>query len=193
MRPRRAATLPLIVIALASLPVVPACRCGRSGAEAGEPAASDASSSASPSALPPSSIAGAGPSGSAPPAPAPTPLQLLRFTFTSGVRGKEPVDVLDAAAPGQRVWAHFAVRNRSGDTRNLAVVFLVNGQKRTSLDLKIDPSWSYRTWSFNTLRKTDTEGEIVLNATEEQGAVLVHARLPIKAKPVTRKSPQKDK
>ncbi|MBI5534262.1 MAG: hypothetical protein HY898_16175 [Deltaproteobacteria bacterium] len=112
------------------------------------------------------------------------PLQLLKFTPTSRIRGKEPVDVLEAAEPGTRVWAHFAIRNRSGETRKITVVFSVNGEKRTTLPLKVEPSWSFRTWGYNSLRKTDTEGEVTIEATDDQGVVLVTAKVPIKPKAV---------
>ena len=107
------------------------------------------------------------------------PLELQRFTFTSKVRNKEPADTLEKAESGQRVWAHFAIRNRSGETRKIAVAFSVNGEKRTSLDLKIEPSWSFRTWGYVTLRKTDTEGELTVEALDEQGVPLASGKLPI--------------
>jgi hypothetical protein len=116
------------------------------------------------------------------------PLELQRFTFASKLRGKEPADVLEAAEPGQRVWAHFSIRNRTGDTKKIIVTFLVNGETRTTLTLKVEPSWSFRTWGYNTLRKTDTEGEVAIEAVDYTGKVLTSAKLPIKPKAVVRKS-----
>lgn len=114
-------------------------------------------------------------------------MQLQRFAFTSGIHGKEPVDTLEFAESGRRVWAHFALRNRSGLTRKMTLSFSVNGQKRTTFDLKVEPSWSFRTWAYVTLRKTDTDGEIVLDATDDDGAVITHARLPIKPQSTQKK------
>ena len=166
-------------ILIASLsPALVAAAC-RSKDQPGADAASSASASASID--PPSSAAA---SASAAPE---IPLELQRFAFTSRIRAKEPVDILEAAEPGQRVWAHLAIRNRSGETRKINLVFSVNGETRTSLTLKVEPSWSFRTWGYNTLRKTDTEGELVLDATDENGAVLTSAKLPIKAKAIKKK------
>jgi hypothetical protein len=127
-----------------------------------------------------SDSASAAPSASS--APTRPALQLLRFTLTSAIRGKEPVDTLQSVQSGQRVWAHFAIRNRSGESRKIAVVFSVNGQKRTTLDLTVDPSWSYRTWAYNTLRKADTSGELSVEATDDEGQLLASSKLPITPK-----------
>jgi hypothetical protein len=112
---------------------------------------------------------------------------VLKLVLTSEVKKKEPVDKLDAAAPGQRVWAHVTVRNRTEATRPLALVFLVGGAERARVDLKADPSWSYRTWGYVTLRATDS-GELTAEVRDEAGTVMERARLPIKGDPV---KPQK--
>ena len=122
------------------------------------------------------------------PAPAPAvpasnrgaPLELLRLTLTSRVEKKEPVDKLDAATPGQRVYAHLAIRNRSGEARKVHVSFVVNGKQRTSIDLNVEPSWSFRTWGYNTLQTGDTTGEIQVLVDDEAGSKLGEAKLPIR-------------
>jgi hypothetical protein len=61
------------------------------------------------------------------------------------------------------------------------VVFRVNEERRTTLDLKIDPSQSYRTWAFNTLKEQDRSGTLALEVTDETGQTLLSEKLPIKA------------
>jgi hypothetical protein len=108
------------------------------------------------------------------------PLSLLRLTLTSAVKDKEPVDELKAG-PGQRVWAHLAIRNRSGEARRITLIFRVDGEERSTVDLKVEPSWSFRTWGYNTLRASDKSGELTLEVRELGGPPLASARLPIKA------------
>jgi hypothetical protein len=115
------------------------------------------------------------------PAP-PKALQLLRFSFTSEIKAKEPVDRLERAEPGKRVYAHFTLKNTNPEPRIIKLVFRVNGERRTMLDLKIDPSLSYRTWAFNTLKDSDRSGELTLEATDDTGLVLTSEKLPIGAK-----------
>jgi hypothetical protein len=109
-------------------------------------------------------------------------VELLRFTLTSEVKSKEPVDHLESAEAGQRVWAHLAVRNRTGGARRVTLRFIVNGEERSTVDLNVEPSWSYRTWGYNTLRGGDKSGELVVEARDEQGELLKKATLPIKGK-----------
>jgi len=132
---------------------------------------------------PPTATATAGGSAAAPSGE----FKVLKMVLTSEVKQKEPVDKLDAAAPGQRVWAHVTVRNRTEATKPLALVFLVGGTERARIDLKADPSWSYRTWGYVTLRATDT-GELTTEVRDESGTVMERARIPIKGQPV---KPQK--
>jgi hypothetical protein len=115
----------------------------------------------------------------APPEPRLKPLQLLRFTFTTGVKNKDPRQKLNIARPGQRVWAHLRVRNRSGRDRCLHLVFRVNGKKRTELDLKIGESWNWRTYGYNTLKSSDRSGVLEFEATDDQGNLVAKKRLPI--------------
>ena len=135
------------------------------------------------------SASGAGPptgeesAGCQPKDPKLKPLQLLRFAFTSAVENKVPVDKLQIARPGQRVWAHLIVRNRSGAERCVHVAFRVQGQSRTEVDLDVGESWSWRTWAYATLRPTDTSGQLEIEATDDQGKTLVHERLPIVPEP----------
>jgi len=105
---------------------------------------------------------------------------VLKSVFTSEVKNKEPADVLTSAKPGQRVWVHLTVRNRCAVTRTLSLVFQVGGAERSKVDLDIQPSWSFRTWGYVTLRTGDT-GKVDLAVKDEGGAVLVASTLPIKA------------
>lgn len=117
--------------------------------------------------------AAAPPSGPpAPTVPIPEPVTLLRWSLTSGVKNKEPVDTLDHAEPGQRVWAHLAVRNRSGRTRRVTVVFRVGDSERTRVDLDVEASWSFRTWAYVTLQARDTKGQVTAVVLDDAGAVL---------------------
>ncbi len=126
--------------------------------------------------------ASARPAASAAPAPTPTPpLQVLKLTLTSDVKQKEPVDEMKEAGPGQRVWAHVAIRNRAADARRVSLVFKVDGEERSTVDLQIASSWSYRTWGYNTLRASDKSGELTVEVRDDGGAVLSAAKLPIKA------------
>lgn len=127
-----------------------------------------------------------GPASAQPPSPAPAEeparkeqLELLAFSFTSAVRSKDPVDRYLAAKPGDRVYAHLTVRNLSGRPRRIHLMFVVNGNERTSLDLEIGHSWSWRTWGYNTLLADDAQGELFLRVTTDDGKTLVEQRLPI--------------
>lgn len=114
-------------------------------------------------------------------------LKVLRLVFTSEVKRKEPSDKLDAAQPGQRVYAHVTARNRTDATKPIALVFLIGGTERSKIDLKIDPSWSYRTWGYVTLRDGDA-GELVVEVRDDAGTVMERGRIPIKGGPA---KPQK--
>jgi hypothetical protein len=144
-----------------------------------------------PSAPAPTSAAPASPAGSAA-APAAEPLkgpaddaepslQLLRLTLTSGVKDKEPADKLDAAPPGARVYAHLAIRNRSGEPGRVKVEFQVNGKTRTTVELDVQESWQWRTWGYCTLRDADS-GELTVIVTEEGGPELKQVTLPIRGR-----------
>lgn len=119
--------------------------------------------------------------GAAPSPKAKIPIEILNFTLTSAVEKKEPVDKLKAATPGTRVYAHLKVRNRSNETRTIHVDFLVNGKLRTPLKLDIEPSWSFRTWGYNTLQASDS-GELEVQVYDDGGTMLEKVRLPIQAK-----------
>ncbi len=109
------------------------------------------------------------------------PVELLALTVTSNVEKKEPVDKLKAATAGARVYAHLKMRNRSDEKRTVHVDFLVNGKLRTPLKLDIDPSWSFRTWGYNTLQAGDT-GELEVQVYDDAGTMLERVRLPIQSK-----------
>ncbi|MCC6647103.1 MAG: hypothetical protein IT374_16215 [Polyangiaceae bacterium] len=127
-----------------------------------------------PSASTPPVTAAPRPSASA----APRPLELKSFQLTSGVYEKDAVDDLTEVKPGERVYAHFKLKN-PGERRVLTVVFKVNGATRTTLELKVEPSPSYRTWGFNTLRAGD-KGELSVVATDDAGLVVAERTVPIK-------------
>lgn len=114
----------------------------------------------------------------APKDPSLKPMQLLRFTFADGVEGKDPKSKLNVARAGQRVYAHLAMRNRSGRTRCLHLTFRVGGKKRTEVTLKIGKSWEWRTYAYNTLRADDDE-PLELTVTDDQGAVVVKKLLAV--------------
>ncbi len=104
----------------------------------------------------------------APKTPGLKPMQVLRFTFTDGVEGKDPKGKLYVARPGQRVYAHFAMRNRSGRKRCLHITFRVAGKKRTAVTVPIGKSWEWRTYAYNTLR-SDDRGPLELTVVDDQG------------------------
>ncbi|MCU0690209.1 MAG: hypothetical protein MUF54_02285 [Polyangiaceae bacterium] len=131
--------------------------------------------SSAPSALPPP-VGTA--SGSAAQQPA-KPLELHELTFTSEVKNKEPADVLLAAEPGKRVWAHLRLRNRGDRKRSIHLEFRVNDDKRTTLDLEVIKSWSYRTWAYNTLLDSDRKGTVSLKVVDDEGRVLADTSVPI--------------
>ncbi len=113
-------------------------------------------------------------------------LDLRELTFTSNVDNKEPADVLLAAEPGKRVWAHMRIRNRNDETRKIHLEFRVNDAKRTTLDLKVTKSWSYRTWAYNTLLEGDKKGKVSLTVTADDGTVLAETSVPIAPKAKTK-------
>ena len=139
---------------------------------------------ASPGAAPAGSAAGAGSSQGGPRAPAEPAaehLQLLKMTLTSSVKNKEPVDKLEAAQAGERVYAHLALRNRTEETRQVELVFEVGGSTRSRVVLDVEESWQWRTWAYATLRDGDS-GELVVTATEIDGPEIAQATLPIRGK-----------
>jgi hypothetical protein len=173
----RVLSFSLLVVAVACDDGAPA----RPDAASPEPSANPPPA---PVSAPPAPVSALGSSSAATPASA--PLQLLRLTLTSAVKDKEPVDELKVASPGQRIWAHLAIRNRSSEARRITLLFRVDGEERSTVDLKVEPSWSYRTWGYNTLRASDKSGELTLEVREIGGPLLSTARLPIKAAPPPR-------
>src|SRR5262249_55786474 len=132
------------------------------------------------------STSAAPPTGSAPrPTPSAAPekpaLSVLQFTWTSGAHDNQPADALRGAPPGQPAWGHATARHRSGEGQRISLVFRVDGEERSTVDLKVDPSWSFRTWGYNTLRASDKTGELTVEVRELGGSVLTTAKLPIKA------------
>ncbi len=106
--------------------------------------------------------------------------RVLKLVFTSEVKNKEPVDKLTSVEAGQRVWVHLTMRNRGDLLRPVTVVFRVGGAARSRVDLKIEPSWSFRTWAYNTLRSGDT-GALAVEVLDAEGAVLGSSEMPIRA------------
>jgi hypothetical protein len=115
----------------------------------------------------------------APPDPKLKPMQVLRFVFADSVKGRKPGTKLFIARPGQRVYGHLTIRNRSGRDRCLRFVFRVNGKKRTELIHKIGKSWSWRTWAYNTVHRDDGQGQLQLEVIDDQGVTLLDKRLPV--------------
>ncbi len=106
------------------------------------------------------------------------PMQLLRFTFSDGVEGKDPSSKIAVAKAGQRVYAHLTMRNRSGRKRCLHLTFRVGGKKRTSVTLEIGKSWEWRTYAYNTLRGDDNR-PLELTVTDDQGALVLKKLLAV--------------
>lgn len=107
-------------------------------------------------------------------------MKLLKMTLASGVRDKEPIDKLASAKPGQRVWAHVTLRNRTGFAREIDLVFRVDGKERSRVTLTVEHSWSFRTWGYVTLRSTDTTGDVTVTVVNDSGDELATAKIPIK-------------
>ena len=106
------------------------------------------------------------------------PMQMLRFSFASGLEGKDPKDEMQVARPGQRVYAHLTMRNRSGRKRCLHLTFRVGGKKRTEVTLKVGESWSWRTWAYNTIKDDDT-GPLELTIEDDQKNLVLKKTLPV--------------
>ncbi|MCL2825135.1 MAG: DUF2914 domain-containing protein, partial [Polyangiaceae bacterium] len=74
---------------------------------------------------------------------------------------------------------------RGDHARKLRLQFYVNEQRRTQVELKVDKSWSYRTWAYNTLLLSD-KGTMRLEITDDQGDVLADTSVQIGATGVTK-------
>jgi hypothetical protein len=160
------------LLLLAGLAVASAGCDRRANASTLDAGASDASA--------PSASSRAAPTASASASPEKQPLQLLKFVFTSDVKNKDPVDRISSAQPGQRVWVHLTLRNRGNDIRPITVFFRVNNEQRSKVDLRVEPSWSYRTFAYNTLRTSDLTGELAVEVRDDAGATITTQRLPIR-------------
>jgi hypothetical protein len=159
--------------------------CNERSADGAQPAASGSSSAPVPVPVPaPQKSATATPTkptSEVPPSSTRVPVELLALTITSNVEKKEPVDKLKTIKPGMRVYAHLKMRNRSDETRKVHVDFLVNGKLRTPLKLDIDPSWSFRTWGYNTIQASDS-GDLEIVVYDDAGTALGRERLQIQSK-----------
>ena len=155
--------------------------CDERSADGAQTAPASSGSSAPVTASQPSATSTSTSTQAAPSAPARVPVELLGLTITSAVEKKEPVDKLKAITPGTRVYAHLKMRNRSTEKRTIHVDFLVNGKLRTPLKLDIDPSWSFRTWGYNTIQASDS-GELEVQVFDDAGTMLERVRLPIQSK-----------
>lgn len=170
-RPSRAvAAATLVALAL------PACGDGEPGASGRGSAG--ATAAASGTANPPSSSSAAKPSKPEPP-PAAQGVDVLKMQLTSEVKSREPIDKLESAKPGQRVYAHVTARNRTTGTQKLTVSFRVNDQERSSNELTVEKSWSWRTWAYVTLQAKD-KGELTVHVFDDHGAELATESIPIK-------------
>jgi len=107
------------------------------------------------------------------------PVQLLKLQFTSNVKNKEPEDTLDHARPGQRVYVHLTLRNRSKRERKVEVVFAVDGKPEPPIELNVGDSWSWRTWGYKTLSKKDTKGKLRVTVTDDEGNPVADGEIPI--------------
>ncbi len=133
--------------------------------------------------------------GSAAPLPAPSgsavdeaaddetstrPVELLKLVFASDVKDKAPVGPLQTAKTGERVYAHLTLRNQSGRPRKVHLEFAVDGEKRTTVDLFVGESWSWRTWAYNTILPKDAGKKLTLEVTDDAGHPLFEGALPIR-------------
>lgn len=116
--------------------------------------------------------------GSAPVDPG-KPMEVLKFQFTSRVKGREPVDKLWRGRPGERVYAYITLRNRTGRDRSVHCSIRVNGKSQSEVDLPVVESWSYRTWAYATIPKSETKGKVDVVITDDAGQVLVEQSIPI--------------
>lgn len=167
---------------LASILALAACDPERPSGGAADGGPGDAAAEASiPGAAPAQTAAAPGSAGAgrAPAGAAAEHLQLLKMTLTSAVKDKEPVDKLEAASAGERVYAHLALRNRTEEMRQVELIFQVNGSTRSHVVLDVEDSWQWRTWAYATLREGDS-GELTVIATEIDGPELRRATLPIR-------------
>jgi hypothetical protein len=162
------------VFALAVACAVASAGCDQH-AQAGTPDAGTADASVADA-----SAAEAGTPAPASAAPMKPSLQILKLQFTSDVKDKEPADKLEYAQPGQRVYVHLTMRNRTGDARNITVLFRVNNEERSKVSLKVESSWSYRTWAYNTLRAGDLTGVLSVEVRDEAGGSMTTQQLPIR-------------
>lgn len=129
----------------------------------------------------------------APTAPAPAPsgaadavLEVRKLTLAAGVEKREPTGELAAAGPGERAYAHLVVRNRRNKTETVTVRFSVGGEERSSVDLDVQHSWSFRTWAYATPQKKDVGKELEVEVFERGGRSLARAAVPIAKEPKTR-------
>jgi hypothetical protein len=167
------------LLALLAFPALASLGCDRcadaSPGDAGPPPSTTSSAAPAPSA------SGTTPSapGTSSASPEKGELRVLKAVFTSEVKNKEPSGTLKTARPGDRVWLHLTVRNRGDAARTITLVFKVNGKERSTVDLQVQSSWSFRTWGYSTLRKGDT-GDLSADVKDEGGAVLTTLSIPIK-------------
>jgi hypothetical protein len=167
---------------LASVVASIACAGCDRRADASTPDAGAPDAGAGDAGLPPAASASARPATPVGSASAEKPsLQILKFVFTSDVKNREPVDKLERAQPGQRVYVHLTMRNRAPDTRPITVVFRVNNDQRSKVDLKVESSWSFRTWAYNTLRAGDLTGVLTAEIRDEGGFTIATRDLPIRS------------
>jgi hypothetical protein len=110
------------------------------------------------------------------------PVELLKLKVASGVKNKEPDGVLESAKPGQRVYVHLTLRNRSKRERKVEVVFKVDGKAEPPIELTVGDSWSWRTWAYKTLSAKDTKGKLSVEVTDDAGNPVADAEIPILAK-----------
>lgn len=172
---------PKLLAALASIVLAGCPQASSAPADAGPPPAPPSSSAGGPNAT---AVATARPSASPDDSPSEGATrkhpEVKAIHFASDVKNKEPVDNLSSTPPGKRVYTHLIVRNRTAGTRVLTLKFSVDGVERSSTDLEIERSWSYRTWAYVTLKPTD-KGALRVTVTDDVGSEpIARAELPIK-------------
>ncbi len=110
------------------------------------------------------------------------PVELLKIVFAADVKDKQPSGPLQVAKPGQKVYAHLTLRNRSGRPRKIRLDFTVDGEKRTNVELVVGESWSWRTWAYNTVLAKDAGKRLELEVTDDEGHPVFEGAIPIAAK-----------
>jgi hypothetical protein len=109
-------------------------------------------------------------------------VELLGLVLTSGIASKDPVDVVEQAKAGERVYAHLTIRNRTGRPREVVLRFHVEGVERANVPLEIGESWSWRSWGYATPRPADVGKKLTIELVDDEGRTLAERTLPVRAR-----------